>query len=64
MHDISYYRDKGGDLMLYAGEAQVCSGYTVTGSLSDTRRNCLRNLRTSPYQYSVGRIKREATPNI
>jgi len=56
VHDLSYFRDKDGDLMLYAGDTQVCSRYTVTGSLGDTRRRCLAYetvpvLRPVAYEY-------------
>lgn len=41
VHDISYYRDADGELMLYAGDTRVCSRFSVTGSISATRRRCL-----------------------
>lgn len=39
--DVSYYRTSDGREWLYGGWATVCARYTVTGSLSDSRRRCL-----------------------
>jgi hypothetical protein len=41
VHDVSYFKTPDGREWLYGGMARVCSGYSVTGSLSDSRRQCL-----------------------
>ncbi|MBR9865550.1 MAG: hypothetical protein GYB20_00385 [Oceanospirillales bacterium] len=54
--DIRYYRDNDGDLMFYAGTTEVCSAFSVTGSIGDSDRRCLSSetvplIRPAGYSY-------------
>lgn len=40
-HDVSVFRSREGREWLYGGTARLCTEYSVTGSLSDSRRRCL-----------------------
>lgn len=40
-HDVTTFEDRDGRRWLYGGTARICTRYTVTGSLSDSRRRCL-----------------------
>jgi len=41
VHDLSYFTAGDGRALLYGGTVRICTEYTVTGSLSDSRRRCL-----------------------
>ncbi|NVK41415.1 MAG: hypothetical protein HWE39_09235 [Oceanospirillaceae bacterium] len=41
VHDVSVFEGRDGRRYFYGGEARVCTRYTVTGSVSDSRRECL-----------------------
>jgi len=41
VHDVSYFKDADGKLMLYAGQTQVCNRFVPTGSIGDSHRLCL-----------------------
>lgn len=40
-HDLSYFKASDGREWLYGGVISICTQYSVTGSLSDSRRQCL-----------------------
>lgn len=40
-HDLAYFKASDGRAWLYGGVISICTQYSVTGSLSDSRRQCL-----------------------
>ncbi|GGO85556.1 hypothetical protein GCM10011348_34370 [Marinobacterium nitratireducens] len=40
-HDVSVFQGRDGKQYFYGGQARICSRYSVTGSVSDSRRECL-----------------------
>jgi len=40
-HDVTAFTGRDGRGYFYGGQEQICTRYTVTGSVSDSRRRCL-----------------------
>lgn len=40
-HDVTAFTGRDGRGYFYGGQARICTRYTVTGSVSDSRRQCL-----------------------